>query len=238
MRVYLNSNHVRILKRRALEAMPNVSASCRVEALARGLGFNTYAGLRSALNAGSVLAEIDEKAFTEHLHRKGTQVGPRVLQRVIIRTLLEPIIEANPWLTTHGFGVPRHRYSTAEAFREEMESSRQEFSKDKTCDQFELALIMLQRCERRKTLNRDFHTYNLKHTAENLSREMEFRTELDNYISNGVFIAAALYEGFEVRRISWDSLSGYLNISSKSVKLFQDANSVRRLLGEDQPIAA
>lgn len=237
MKVYLNTTHLAALKRRFRDALPNVGASTRIEAIARGLGFNTNAGFRDRLNSGHLVADFDEPAFIEFLQERDAHAEPRTLQRCVIRAVMEPVIESDKRLTMHGFGVPRQHYP-GEKYALEFKRSRAKFYEDWSCDQFELALEFLQRCDRRKTLNRDFSTYGLKHRAEDISREYEIRTDLHNYVSNGILIVAALYEGFEVRRISWDSLNGILNISSKSVRKFRDRSSVYSMFADELENAA
>lgn len=237
MKVYLNPTHVPALKRRLRDALPNLGASVRIEAVARGLGFNTYAGFQARLNTGHLVADFDEPAFIDFLRERDAHAEPRTLQRCVIRALLEPVIESDARLTTHGFGVPRRNYP-GEKYAQELTRSRAEFYDDWSCDQFELALEFLQRCDRRKTLNRDFSTYGLKHKAENISREYKIRTELGDYVSNGLLIVAALYEGFSVQQIDWDSLNGVLNISTKSVRKFRDRSSVQSLFEDELENAA
>ena len=81
------------MKRRMREAVPNLGASARMEAIARGLGFNTYSGMRTALSAGPVTAICNEAAFVNFVQERGEFTSPRVLQRTVIRTVLEPIVE-------------------------------------------------------------------------------------------------------------------------------------------------
>lgn len=237
MKVYLNTTHLPVLKRRLRDALPDASASIRAEAAARGLGFNTYAGLRHALEHEQVSATFDEPAFNAFLKERGTLTKARTLQRVAIRTVLEPIVEDNTHLTTHGFGVP-NRYFAGEEYRAEMARSREEFFEDRYCDQFELALVLLQNAERRKSLNRKSTSYGLKHSAERVSRRFGMRTDLGDYVSNGVLIVAAIYEGFDVQQIEFGSLNAYLNISAKTVKLFGKKDEVRKLLGVQEAVAA
>jgi len=237
MKVYLNHDHLAVMKRRMREAVPNLGASARMEAIARGLGFNTYSGMRTALSAGPVTAICNEAAFVNFVQERGEFTSPRVLQRTVIRTVLEPIVEANGKLTTHGYGLP-NRYPPGEQYRGELERSRAEFFDDDYCDQFELALVMLQAAEKRKSLNRDYTSYGMKHTAEQISRKHGIRTDLGDYVSNGVFIAAALYEGFDVRKIRWGDLNAFLNISTKAVKNLSTRSGIEALIGRTAAFAA
>ena len=230
MKVRLQETSLCALKRHLRNALPNATATERVEALARGLGFKTYASLRALIAAtGAISKEFDEPAFVSYLAARGTDAPARTLQRVVIRALLDVILAENSILTMHGFGAPRDRTWVTD-YGAVVEQSRQEFYEDRSCDQFELALLFLQRAERRKTLNRELSSYRLKHVAENIARDFKVRTDLRNYVSNGAFIAAALYEGFEVKRVARASLNGYLNISAKSVHAFESESFVKSAL--------
>ena len=59
------------------------------------------------------------------------------------------------------------------------------------------------------TLNARRSSYSLKHIAERAA---------GNYISNGAFIAAALLEGWTVKRIPGSNPNAWLNISEKGLK--------------------
>ncbi|MGC6500822.1 MAG: hypothetical protein ACON4C_11565 [Henriciella sp.] len=238
MRVYLSASDIPVVKRWLRQAIPNVQASIRTEAMARGFGFNTNAALLAEVKTGNVSLEVNEIKFVDFLHQRGSNPPDRTLPRAVIRTLIEPVLEANPRLTTHGFGVPNSYGWSGPKYTNEVKRSRDEYYDDWQCDQFELALLLLQHCQKRKTLNRNVTSYGLKHTAERISREHKIRTDLGNYVSNGVLIAAAFYEGFDVRPIEWGSLNAYLNISSKSLKHFKTKGSIYAILENELEIAA
>ena len=60
-------------------------------------------------------------------------------------------------------------------------------------------------CTTRKTLNRKFSSYFLKHVCEKV---------IGDYVSNGDFIQAAILEGYRVEPIE-DTFSGNINIRVK-----------------------
>lgn len=237
MKVHLQKDAVRPLKRHLRRALPGATATERVEAVARGLRHNSYASLLASLSVTQAIqVEFDEPAFVSYLVSRRVEVPPRTLQRVVIRTILDNILEKHRNLTMHGFGAPHDQYPGKE-YGVEVERSRAEFFENKSCDEFELALLLLKCVERRKTLNRDVSSYRLKHIAENLSREFGIRRGLGNYVSNGAFIAAAIHQGFEVRRVAWNSLNGYLNVSMKSVKALGDKEQAHNLLLDQRLVA-
>ena len=238
MRVSLSASNIPAVKRWLRQAMPDVQASIRTEAMARGFGFNTNAALLTAVKTGNVSLTVNEIEFVEFLQQRDLSALDRILSRAIIRTLIESILEANPRLTTHGFGVPDSYGWSGPKYINEVKRSRDEFYNDWQCDQFELALLLLQHCDKRKSLNRNVSSYGLKHTAERISREHKIRTDLGNYVSNGVLIAAAISESFDVRPIDWRSLNAYLNISSKSLNHFKTKGSINAILQSELGIAA
>jgi hypothetical protein len=66
---------------------------------------------------------------------------------------------------------------------------------------------------------RVFNSYSLKHTAERWHRHrgIEGRWER-GYVSNGMLLAAAWHLGLHVRRASSSSFTGFLNVSTASVR--------------------
>ncbi|MCW9035233.1 MAG: hypothetical protein OQJ97_13510 [Rhodospirillales bacterium] len=103
-------------------------------------------------------------------------------------------------------------------------------------DQLELALIYIDMQTPRKTINRDFSSYGLKHRAENLSRKQKLFTHLGNYVSNGMLIVAALIRGFDCKPTGPGSLNAYFNISSRSIR--KTANGSVMTIDEKNQILA
>jgi len=86
--------------------LPHIKSSHHVEALARALGFNTYAALRARdLFGQPIYTEIDWIAFSSYLKEKGFTPAAKPLYlaaaRAVIKLILEvPILEPN--LTLEG----------------------------------------------------------------------------------------------------------------------------------------
>jgi len=230
MKVRLKATDLPIYKRYLRDALPHVNASHRIEAMARGLGFKSYAAFIDKLNNGVVEETAVETKFQEYMASKAFTVTPRTLSRALARAMMEPHINSDTRITTHGYRLPDNYGFSGPKYVNEYNRSRAEFYEDWFCDQFELALLFIQHAYRRKTLNRDFSTYKWKHTAENISRKHGIRKDLGDYVCNGVLIIAALYDGLDVRQISWHSMSAYLNISSRNRTLFKDTCKTRKKL--------
>lgn len=82
-----------------------MKSSHRVEALARGLGWATYAAMRAALSAGPLDRIADPEAFRAYLAGRGFAVLTRALLDGILRVQVRAVMKANERLTSHGFGV-------------------------------------------------------------------------------------------------------------------------------------
>lgn len=228
MRIVVDLDSLPILKADLRTALPRTPATHRLEALARGLGFNTYAALRAALHVAPRLVGANDDAFLTYLSDKNFAANDRALRRTLARLAIRRIMDTDTELTAAGYGIAWSHYPTVAEQREAFSKQRAELLDDWSADQFELALKYLARLDRRKSSNRDYTTYNLKHQAERLSRDRGLFTHLGNYVSNGVFIVAALAAGFQVRRIAWDSLSGYVNATTRSIKATRTGQLVNR----------
>jgi hypothetical protein len=228
MLVAIDLNSVPSMKYDLREVLPEVPSAQRVEALARGLGANSNAALRASLRAGPCKVQPNDLAFRAYLASRGFEASDRILARTVARQGIRQSMALEDQLTTTGFGVAWGNYKTAEAGRGAFVEKRSNLLTDQCADQFELAMIYLSQLKIRKTLNRDYSTYNLKHQAENISRERGLFTHLGDYVCNGVLIAAAICAGFTVRRIAWDSTNGFVNATTKSIKALQSGQLLDR----------
>ena len=114
---------------------------------------------------------------------------------------VDTVVADNPLLTAegveHGFKWDRPEYVPARISVKEMQG----------------AVDWLEKADRRESVNTTCDSYYLKHMAEKSAK--------GKYVSNGAFIAAAYFLGFEVRRIG-DGPNAHINISGKFL------NKVRR----------
>ena len=179
MKLHLDADRLPAIKRRLREAFPSSKPSVRIEAFARGVDFKTHAALLSALQTGPRSVELNDAAFEQYFIAHSVQPAPRTFRRAVIRACIEPLLETNWRLTAHGYGVPDNYGGSGPLYTVEMARSRAAFFDDRFCDQFELALLFLQNCDRRKTLYRNASSYGMKRTAENISREFGARTVKD-----------------------------------------------------------
>lgn len=228
MRVTIRASDLDAIKTDLRLAHPELKPSLRIEAAARGLGYNTYGGLRAALEGGVIEAEADDARYRELLDlpaetENGWTVRP--LGRAIARIELRKVLDTNTRLTCRGFDSiwfdTGDELSMSIKERQTLlaERRREAYEDNWSADQFELAWIYLSRQDRIATINRQIGSYGLKHRAEGLSRNFDLFKHLGNYVSNGMMIAAAYAHGFTVKPIGHDNYNAYFNISMRTVKM-------------------
>ena len=143
---------------------------------------------------------------------------------MITQSDVDRVLAANPLITAegfeHGWKKTRPEYVPASVNIREMQG----------------AVDWLEKADRRVSVNTTCSSYGLKHIAEKtvdpiLKHLVERwaweskRDDVTRYISNGAFIAAAYYLGFDVRRINGGP-NAHINISNKSVRKLRAANLV------------
>lgn len=114
-------------------------------------------------------------------------------------------IEKCPELTAFGFGVFNEKYLPTAQRDAEFRKEREEMFAPRSLEQFERACDWLSGQRRTKQVNpRAGTSYGLKHKMEDAA----------GYVTNGMFIAAAIACGFKVAR-AFGSPNAFLNISTK-----------------------
>ena len=122
------------------------------------------------------------------------------------RNVLLRVMKAHPLLTYSGIGELETPYQATPKGRQKLLDAKEEI---------DAALDWLSRQERRKTINPHWSSYGLKHIAERAT---------GTYIANGSFIAAALMDGWTVKRCASDSPNALLNISERALKKLLSEN--------------
>lgn len=228
MRVTISASDLDAIKTDLRLAHPEAKASLRVEAAARALGYNTYGGLRAALEQGALDVEADDARYREFLDlpaetANGWAVRP--LGHALARIELRKVLDEHSSLTCRGFDSiwmdDHNERSKSIGERKALlaERRREAYEDAWSANQFELAWIYLSRQDRIATINRQIGSYGLKHRAEGLSRNFDLFKHLGNYVSNGMLIAAAYAHGFTVKPIAHDNYNAYFNISMRTVKV-------------------
>ena len=115
---------------------------------------------------------------------------------------MDRVLERELELSDNGFKRLRGRRSQAE-YEAEFLKWREDMRAPRSLAQFMAARGWLRQFRKIKALNRLGTSYGLKHCAE----------DDIGYVTNGCFIAAAIAEGFTVRRSQPDSPNALFNIS-------------------------
>lgn len=116
------------------------------------------------------------------------------------------VLAQQPDLQNLGFGVIDRRRKTADQIRTEIDIGRVAMLRPEALAQFEAARVWLRQFPKIQQPNHKGTSYGLKHVAE----------QTIGYCTNGVFIAAAVAEGFEVRPSRPNSPNACLNIATKA----------------------
>jgi hypothetical protein len=126
----------------------------------------------------------------------------------VARSDLARVAEEYPDLTSFGFGIFRHYYPRKSPAEREVlfAQERADLLSNVGVEYFIRARKWLSVQLRTKNVNRKAsQSYGLKHEAE----------QVEGYVTNGAFIAAAIAEGFIVQRCPDGNPNAWLNISSK-----------------------
>lgn len=206
------------LKAELLALAPTIKASHRVEAMARGLGFNSHAALLTALNAGGLSCAVNDQAFVAFLQaRGGGEVADELLTEAVVgaklaapRTAIQAILNGQPELCANGFkSYARHRSLEEEA--EYFVTSRQAMLDVPYVAQFVRALAFLETKQKGASVSRKRTSYGYKHDAEGFHRAAD--PDGDPYVANGMFIAAAMHLGFTIKRDGFGP-NAFINIAA------------------------
>jgi hypothetical protein len=119
-----------------------------------------------------------------------------------ITDLMQDIMRREPELTDFGFGLFDGRKRTEDEYETEFKRNRKIMLEPRSLEQFERARLWLRRQRKIKHMNLSRSSYGLKHIAE---------PDI-GYVTNGIFIAAAIAEGF---RIYADGPNARFNIGKR-----------------------
>jgi hypothetical protein len=217
MKARFTLSEIELIKVELTRLLPDVKSSHRVEALARGLGWNTNAALRAELARDHMERIVDDHAFKDYLQDHGfREVDFGTLGEAVVRckfaserVAIQAVMATEGRLTRYGFGIIGHAGQTHEQRVLEFQQKRREMLEPWAVGEFVMAREFLSRFERRKTVNKAAGSYWLKHQAENFHRENGYPGA---YVSNGMLIAAAIDLGL---RIAENGPNAFLSISLK-----------------------
>jgi hypothetical protein len=217
MEIELALDDIESIKLELIRLLPDVKSSHRVEAMARGLGFDTNAALRATLTSGPVVCVASDADFLVYLKNHGfPDVTSGTLDEALVcaklsdeRASIKAVMDKQPTLARWGFGIARDRTKSREQCEAEFQEARADMLKPHTVGEFIRAREFLSQHRKRASINRKLSSYGLKHRAEGFHRDLRAP---DPYVSNGLFIAAAFHLGFLVKPYG---MNAYLNIGAK-----------------------
>ncbi len=209
------------LKAELTRKLPEVKSSHRCEAMARGLGFRTYAAAQNAASSDVVTsAIIDGQTFADYLAERQLSVGSEALYQAAAKVALRSVSELFPKLTAWGIGVGRPRRNHAGRLESSSQMSanfqneRKELTDDISVKAFLVSLAFVQLVTPTKSIRPNTGSYKLKHIAENFACTYPEGQKLGpTYVANGVFIAAGLHAGFKMKTYVDDLGYDHLNVS-------------------------
>lgn len=133
------------------------------------------------------------------------------------RAKIESVIKKIPSLTDFGIGLfDGGRNLGRKEYEEQFKRNQEDLLESVAA--FEKACEWLEQIKKIKTINRKRSSYGLKHVAE---KDI-------GYITNGVFIAAAVHSGFEYKMYD-NSPNVAFNMSEKSIKQIEKRHYSTRL---------
>jgi hypothetical protein len=217
MKAQLSLNDIDLVKRELACLLPNVKSSHRVEAMARGLGWNTNAALRAELELQRSERSVDDHAFTNYLREHGfTDSSFGALAEAVVRckfaaerAAIKAVMDKEPHLAAWGFGILREPQKPYQQRLREFEESRSALLSPAGVDEFIRSREYLSYFPRRRTINRGVSSYGLKSSAERFHRD---RGATDSYMSNGALISAAVHLGFDIRQ---HGINAHFNIGAR-----------------------
>ena len=224
LRIPLNLAAIGTIKAELLHSLPEVKSSHRIEAVARGLGFQSNAAMRAVVQQhNNVQVDVLWEPFVTYLTQHGFDANAPHLYRACARVAVEDVLRKFPQLTISGLESGRLQRKadgtreTVEQQRERINNSREELLERGSMDDFLLCLAMLAHVKPRKTINTSHGSYGLKHMAEKFHGTYPDGSALGpGYVTNGAFIAAAVCAGFSVRPIP-ETPNALFNMSKRDI---------------------
>jgi hypothetical protein len=183
------------------KSLSEIKASHRAEALARGLGFSTYASMLAASESGSgSIAMFNWIVADEYLKTHGFTAPMEPFFVAIGRVAIQQLLVREAQLTMDGIGIST-LYGKKENDKERttrFQGRRKEFLGDYAVKQFLRALAFVSCIRPIKSINEKINSYRLKHMAEKFACTYPDGHRLGPaYVANGALVAAAIQAGFQ-----------------------------------------
>ncbi len=197
------AEHIDSMKNDLTKYFPDIKSSHRVEALARALGFKTYAALRARdLFSFPIDTELNWSAFNDYLKEKGFSPTAKPLYLAAGRATIRLIMETKalePNLTREGIGIntEHHKGETAREYAERFHRARIDMLLDSSVEEFLRSYNLVSRIPHTRTITTKRGAYGLKHIAEKVNFSYpDGEKSPAAYVCTGSLICAALHAGF------------------------------------------
>lgn len=230
LKIPASADALSTIKAELTRKLPDVKSTHRCEAIARGLGFRTYAAALVAvrLETPSVVV-VRGDLFAIYLADHGFDVPPELIYHAAVKVALRDVSERTPKLTMWGIGVGRPRrkddgrWENSQDMNAKFRRERAELVSDGAVQAFLASLAFLARVTPTKTIRQGTGSYWLKHIAENyICANPEGNKLGPTYVANGVLIAAALHVGFKMKtsvdEMGYDNLNVSFNMSKSCLE--------------------
>ena len=208
---------------------PDIKSSHLTEAIARGLGFNSHAGLLHQANLhGKVVIVSNGRAFCEFLEPRHCAVTGASFYVAVAQIAIRIILRDNQKIGLDGYGCgrpkrrPDGKWENARELYARFLAERSELDTGHSALGFLRSLTLLQLVPTIKTISTKIGSYGIKHIAEKLTCSFPTGEELGPaYVSNAELILAAFHLGLrfrtEIDHLGYDSPNLWFNLSARSL---------------------
>ncbi len=175
--------------------LPYIKSSHRCEAIARGLGFRTYASARTlARSKAPDSVPVHGRAFIDYLAEHGFVVSAEPFYHAAAKVALRDIAKMHPRLTMWGIGIGQPerkadgKWENWQDRKAKFIEAREELMSDGAVGSFLTSLAFATKVKRTMTIREGTSSYWLKHIAENFVCTYPHGNKLGpQYVSNGAF---------------------------------------------------
>ena len=159
--ILVSADRLGAIKNDLTRRLPDVKSMHRCEAIARGLGFQTYASALAAVKMEAPrLAKVRGDIFTAYLAEHAFTVAPRLIYYASAKIALQDVSNRAPKLTMWGIGVGRPRrkedgsWENGRDLSAKFKANRAELIGDGAVKPFLTSLAFLERVKPTKTVRR------------------------------------------------------------------------------------
>ena len=189
--------------------LPHIKSSHRVEALARGLGFKTYATLRAVdlFWDGPFWAEVNWSAFNDYLKEKGFNSTAKPLYLAAGRACIRLSMGFRDYQS-----LARHVYA------ERHEQGRENILSDTAIEEFLRAYSIVSKIPGTRTITKKRSAYDLKNIIEEVSFTYpDGEVSPPSSVASGSVVLAALGARFWFRPLSGELPNIHFNMLQSAI---------------------